>query len=190
MHVGIANPRWREKRSRRMRNPQFHISGKRPLTLIFSSIQTLFSYSFSSSLSSSSFSTSSSSSSLSSLLYAYFSAIRLIIYELCITQALIAMSLWYPLYNALGPHNVYVLFYLALCCKMLHKWWMAVEKTRRIELFTCFYQLHTLIQNTHKPNLCLIKIYVYFSDHGPWYIYWGPHFLKTMHWYERLPMPD
>ena len=33
MHVGIANPRWRGKRSwhsRRMRNPQFYVSGKRP----------------------------------------------------------------------------------------------------------------------------------------------------------------
>ena len=35
MHVGIANPRWRGKRSRhslRMRNPQFYASGKRPIT--------------------------------------------------------------------------------------------------------------------------------------------------------------
>ena len=34
MHVGIANPPWRGKRSqysRRMRNPQFHVSGKRPM---------------------------------------------------------------------------------------------------------------------------------------------------------------
>ena len=34
MHVGIANPRWRGKRSRhsrRMRNPQFYISDKRPM---------------------------------------------------------------------------------------------------------------------------------------------------------------
>ena len=34
MHVGIANPRWREKRSRhsqRMRNPQFYVSDKRPI---------------------------------------------------------------------------------------------------------------------------------------------------------------
>ena len=34
-HVGIANPRWRIKRSRhsrRMRNPQFHVSDKRPVT--------------------------------------------------------------------------------------------------------------------------------------------------------------
>ena len=33
VHVGIANPRWRGKRSRhsrRMRNPQFYASGKRP----------------------------------------------------------------------------------------------------------------------------------------------------------------
>ena len=36
MHVGIANPRWRGKRSRhsrRMRNPQFYVSGKRPIPL-------------------------------------------------------------------------------------------------------------------------------------------------------------
>ena len=36
MHVGIANPRWRGKRSRhsrRMRNPQFYVSGKRPMYL-------------------------------------------------------------------------------------------------------------------------------------------------------------
>ena len=34
MHVGIDNPRWRGKRSRhsrRMRNPQFYVSGKRPM---------------------------------------------------------------------------------------------------------------------------------------------------------------
>ena len=34
MHVGIANTRWRGKRSRhaqRMRNPQFCVSGKRPI---------------------------------------------------------------------------------------------------------------------------------------------------------------
>ena len=33
MHVGIANPRWRGKRSRhrRTRNPQFYVSGKRPI---------------------------------------------------------------------------------------------------------------------------------------------------------------
>ena len=34
MHVGIANPRWRGKWSRhprRMRNPQFYVSGKRPM---------------------------------------------------------------------------------------------------------------------------------------------------------------
>ena len=33
MHVGIANPHWRGKRSRysrRIRNPQFYVSGKRP----------------------------------------------------------------------------------------------------------------------------------------------------------------
>ena len=36
MHVGIANPRWRGKRSRhswRMHNPQFYVSGKRPMTV-------------------------------------------------------------------------------------------------------------------------------------------------------------
>ena len=36
MHVGIANPRLRGKRyrhSRRMRNPQFYVSGKRPMNL-------------------------------------------------------------------------------------------------------------------------------------------------------------
>ena len=34
MHVGIANPRWQRKRSQhswRMRNPQFDVSGKRPM---------------------------------------------------------------------------------------------------------------------------------------------------------------
>ena len=34
MHAGIAEPRWRGKRSRhsqRMRNPQFYGSGKRPM---------------------------------------------------------------------------------------------------------------------------------------------------------------
>ena len=34
MHVGIANPRWREKHSRHsrpMRNPQFYVSVKRPM---------------------------------------------------------------------------------------------------------------------------------------------------------------
>ena len=34
MHVSIANPRWRGKRSRnsrRMRNPQYYVSGKRPM---------------------------------------------------------------------------------------------------------------------------------------------------------------
>ena len=33
-YIGIANPRWRGKRSRysrRMRNPQFYVSGKRPM---------------------------------------------------------------------------------------------------------------------------------------------------------------
>ena len=37
MHVGIANPRWRGKRSRhfqRIRNPQFYVSGKRPIHCI------------------------------------------------------------------------------------------------------------------------------------------------------------
>ena len=37
MHVGIANPRWREKRSQhswRMRNPQFDVSDKSPMRLI------------------------------------------------------------------------------------------------------------------------------------------------------------
>ena len=36
MHVGIANPHWRGKRSRhsrRMRNPQFYVSGKRSMDL-------------------------------------------------------------------------------------------------------------------------------------------------------------
>ena len=33
MHVGIANPRWRGKRSQRSRrNPQFNISDKRPMS--------------------------------------------------------------------------------------------------------------------------------------------------------------
>ena len=34
MHVGIANPQWRRKRcrlSQRMRNPQFCVSGKKPM---------------------------------------------------------------------------------------------------------------------------------------------------------------
>ena len=38
MHVGIANSRWRGKRSRhsrRMHNPQCYVSGKRPLALLF-----------------------------------------------------------------------------------------------------------------------------------------------------------
>ena len=38
MHVGIANPRWRGKRprhSRRMRNPQCYVSGKRPMDQVF-----------------------------------------------------------------------------------------------------------------------------------------------------------
>ena len=37
MHVGIANPRWRGKRSRhsrRMRNTQFYVSGKRPMAIL------------------------------------------------------------------------------------------------------------------------------------------------------------
>ena len=37
MHVGIFNPRWREKRfrhSRRMRNPQFYVTGKRPMPFV------------------------------------------------------------------------------------------------------------------------------------------------------------
>ena len=36
MHVGIASPRWRGKRSRHsrhMHNPQFYVSGKRPILL-------------------------------------------------------------------------------------------------------------------------------------------------------------
>ena len=40
MHVGIANPRWWGKRSRHsrcMRNPQFCVSGKRPIMHSFSS---------------------------------------------------------------------------------------------------------------------------------------------------------
>ena len=35
MHVGIANPRWQgnfSQQSRRMRKPQFYVSGKRPMT--------------------------------------------------------------------------------------------------------------------------------------------------------------
>ena len=37
MHVGIANPRWRGKcsrHSRRMRNTQFYVSGKRPMVIL------------------------------------------------------------------------------------------------------------------------------------------------------------
>ena len=37
MHVGIANPRWQRKRSRhsrRMHNPQFYVSGKRPMETV------------------------------------------------------------------------------------------------------------------------------------------------------------
>ena len=44
MHVGIANPRWRGKRSRhsrRMRNPQFYISAKRPIVIIGLSVQSV-----------------------------------------------------------------------------------------------------------------------------------------------------
>ena len=33
MHVGIANPRLRGKRSRRMHNPHFCVSGKRPIAV-------------------------------------------------------------------------------------------------------------------------------------------------------------
>ena len=36
MHVGIANPRWwvkRSRHSRRMRDQQFHVSGKRPMKM-------------------------------------------------------------------------------------------------------------------------------------------------------------
>ena len=39
MHVGIGNLRWRGKRSRhsrRMRNPQFYVSGKRPIAHVHS----------------------------------------------------------------------------------------------------------------------------------------------------------
>ena len=37
MHVGIANPRWwgkRSRHSRRMRNQQFYVAGKRPMTIL------------------------------------------------------------------------------------------------------------------------------------------------------------
>ena len=37
MHAGIANPRWpgkRSRHSRRMRNPQFYVSGKRPMVAL------------------------------------------------------------------------------------------------------------------------------------------------------------
>ena len=43
MHVGIANPRWRGKCSRhfrRMRNPQFYVSGKRPIAMTFDALPT------------------------------------------------------------------------------------------------------------------------------------------------------
>ena len=33
MDAGISKPRWREKRSRRVRNRQFYVSGKRPIEL-------------------------------------------------------------------------------------------------------------------------------------------------------------
>ena len=42
MHAGIGNPRWRGKRSRhsqRMRNPQFDVSGKRPMADVSTAIQ-------------------------------------------------------------------------------------------------------------------------------------------------------
>ena len=38
MHGGIGNPRWRGKRSRHsrcMRIPQFYVSGKRPIVMVF-----------------------------------------------------------------------------------------------------------------------------------------------------------
>ena len=41
MHVGIANPRWRGKRSqhsRRMHNPQFYVSDKRPMRIPMTTI--------------------------------------------------------------------------------------------------------------------------------------------------------
>ena len=41
MHVGIVNPRWRGKcswHSRRMRNPQFYVSGKRPMLKLYGQI--------------------------------------------------------------------------------------------------------------------------------------------------------
>ena len=45
MYVGIANPRWRGKRSRhsrRMRNPQFYVSGKKPMMIeYFYSLQAI-----------------------------------------------------------------------------------------------------------------------------------------------------
>ena len=48
MHVGIANQRWWEKRSRhsrRMRNPQFCVPGKRPMGPCFTCTQGLYSLS-------------------------------------------------------------------------------------------------------------------------------------------------
>ena len=50
MHVGIANPRWRGKRSRhsrRMHNPQFYVSGKRPMTQRYALYVFLHSYAYS-----------------------------------------------------------------------------------------------------------------------------------------------
>ena len=41
MHVGIANPRCRGKRSRRTRNPHFYASGKRPMAIAYE-LPTLF----------------------------------------------------------------------------------------------------------------------------------------------------
>ena len=43
MHAGITNPRWRGKRSRhsrRMRNPQFYISGKRAIGFVADHLST------------------------------------------------------------------------------------------------------------------------------------------------------
>ena len=41
MHIGIANPRWwgkRSRHSRRMHNPQFYASGKRPMLIHWNSL--------------------------------------------------------------------------------------------------------------------------------------------------------
>ena len=38
MHVGIANPRWQGKHSRCIHNPQFYVSGKRPVVQVFSTM--------------------------------------------------------------------------------------------------------------------------------------------------------